>query len=181
MEILMPQKDKLSSVLAEGIDKADFDGDGKISCADFILFADQFMDAPDDLFLRKWFHGLDIEGLGKIEYRVVVDCFRAMLEYWGDIEQGRPPLKLLKVFFRAIDTDRNGKIDLNELTSFMRSVDSSMSTYLGAVELRKMDRTGDSDGRVSFTEFCEFYGVILKKNEDPWEGRGTGARCCVLL
>ncbi|OHS99908.1 Calmodulin-like protein 11 [Tritrichomonas foetus] len=180
MEGAIPTKEKLQEALKGGMQKADADGDGKLSSEEFVLFTKQFMESPDETYLKSWFRGIDVEGAGKLEFKQVEDCFKMMLDNWDSINEGKPPLEMLKIWYRSMDVNRNGQVNLDEMQNFLISIDKSMTTQTAAVKLRKMDREGNNDGQINFHEFCHSFGVDVKKGADAFDGKGNSS-CCILI
>jgi Ca2+-binding EF-hand superfamily protein len=87
---------------------------------------------------------------------------------------------VLSVWFRAADADRDGAVTLEEMRAFHATFDPTITVVDLAHRLRRMDREGNSDARVQFTEFCAFYGVTVPRRHDAWEGHGA-SKCCLLM
>lgn len=180
MENAVPTKDKLKKALDEGVSKADTDGDNKISEQEFVDFSSFFMENADEKYLHYWFQGLDVEKTGKLSFEQVESCFKMMYDNWDDLAQGKPTLEMLKVWFRSMDVNGDGEVNLEEMQNFLISLDKSMTTYIAATQLRRMDRDGNNNGTISFYEFAKHYGYDLKKNSDPYDGKGK-SKCCNLI
>jgi len=138
------------------------------------------MENADESYLQKWFRGLDIENAFKLSFETVDSSFRSIYDNWDDFSNGKPPLDLLKVWFRGMDVNRDHEVNIDEMKGFLCSLDKSMTVIGVAKEIRKIDRDGNSNGTINFYEFANHYGYKVKKNQDVWEGKGK-SKCCLLL
>jgi len=171
-------KAKLIEAVATGIEAADTNKDGKLDLPEFIAFTSTFSETITKEFAQYWFRGLDIDITGRLTFDVVRSHFQMMIDHWDEIENNKPPVELLKVYYRGMDRDRNAQVNLEEMRNFLQSNDEKMNTHMAAVKLRKMDK--DNSGTISFYEYCISFGHEVPKSIDPYDGKGP-SQCCLIL
>ena len=169
---------KIKNIIEAGITSYDKDNDGKISLSEFISIVTPVFDKANEDFARFWFRGLDLDLQGKLSFDILTNHFQMMHDNWNDIENNKPPVDLLKIYYRGMDRDRNAQVSLEEMRNFLASSDETMNTHLAAVKLRKMDK--DNSGTISFYEYCLSFGHEIPKRTDPYEGKGPST-CCLLI
>lgn len=172
-------EDKLRIALETGVDDADKDKDGYLSREEFKEFVPLISEEVSEDFHQYLFRGLDLECQGKLPLAKVKNYVSLLKDNWKDIKDGKPPVELLKVFYRSMDANRDRRVNLEEMRNFLCSIDRTMTTHLAAVELRKMDKKSN-DGVVEFYEYCRSFGLEVGKRADAYDG-AAGSSCCILL
>ncbi|KAH0791966.1 EF hand family protein [Histomonas meleagridis] len=69
----------------------------------------------------------------------------------------------LRAGFDSFDTDGNGALDVNEVTSFFKDIDFPVE--LVPCMMRIFDT--DKNGTISFDEFCDFFHQLMRIETDP--------------
>ena len=169
--------DRIQKAIDRGIEKADTNGDGTIDEEEFLYMLTAINDDISDKFAKNLFFGIDTEGKKKVPFDDVKKLLELLKLHWGNIEENKYPVELLRIFYRSMDKDHSNTVNIQEMQDFMRSMDENISTHTVAVKLRKMD--ADNSGQISFYEYCKSFGVEVPKGESA--GGTKQSSCCLLI
>ena len=173
----MTMPEKIQAAIDRGIDKADTNGDGYINEEEFLFMLTAINDDISDKFAKNLFFGIDEGREKRVKFDAVKNILELLKLYWGDIEENKYPLELVKVFFRAMDKDYSNTVNIQEMQDFLRSMDENISTHTVAVKLRKMDK--DNSGQISFYEFAKSFGHEVPKSAAA--SNKAKSSCCLLI
>jgi len=146
----------LSTEQMHGIHKRmDADGDGKVSMAEVLAFSDSTQTQIAEREIVTVMEEMDLDKDGKVSLQELVKD----LDSWGgeDVRDDQHEAAMLKELetakFGAADTDRDGLLDLHELTAmFYPATHEGVLNLTTGQTLRQKD--GDGDGLLSLLEFC---------------------------